>query len=281
MQAYTYLTADGMQCLASSVVGSVTIRPDTCCSNIGCADGYRLLNQAGEAFEGASSPECSAASQAGDFVVMRGCSPKTCDAYNFVLAGVTGDDRRSADKACQAGIVLSSVMTECDVKCEAGYAVDTGTIVCEKTPPNVAKNILHYNDAQGQEPTCTENACAAYTFGVGVQGDTSAGVVCTDGIILKTRAAGNTAGNTVGNTCGVTCADGYEYSGATRKAGTVLCPAFAEPSYGAGSQGLLVSALTPGRTAPDHRASLRRRAAQSAIRMHGFAGTVVQHQRAL
>ena len=118
-----------------------------------------------------------------------GCEENICDHYEF---GVGVVPALSEDDCFQDILLTTHVDNSCNVKCDVGYEAQTATITC-------AHDALHKDPTEGQ-PTCIENLCAAYVFGVGVEGGHNSNDACYDGIRLQSRTV---------NACLVQCEAGY------------------------------------------------------------------------
>ena len=133
-------------------------------------------------------------------MAVSGCVENACAAVQLSQwVGVVGGD----SEPCSEGTVLTThTSSRCSVKCGAGYSGAALIVTCASGAAQGA--------AATGSPSCDENSCAAYAFGVGVTGGDSDG--CTDGVRLSTVSH---------TSCSVKCADGYGAAGSA----SVTCAA--------------------------------------------------------
>ena len=129
-----------------------------------------------------------------------------CAAYVFGVGVIGG----GGDSACFRDDVLTThTKDSCSVECDVGYASNPTEIKCAIDAAHGAETHNH--------PTCVENACAAYVFGLGLVAGTMA-PACSNDVVLHSRTD---------NLCYVMCGDGYKK--ATDSANVaILCARHAE-----------------------------------------------------
>ncbi len=122
------------------------------------------------------------------------CNEAACSAITFP-AGVEGF---GTSNACFSGQVLTTRSDQdCEVRCsEGGSSPQTSTVYCDFS--------ANSNDPVNGFPSCNQNTCGGFYFGVGVVGGDSD--PCTNGIALTTRSD---------PTCNLKCDAQYEANTAT------------------------------------------------------------------